>query len=620
MDDDEREVELSTISAIFPEIVLDSDNRFTASIELPVKPSNPLTVSFPASFEGPPPANTTTLPHPAIDVPDDINRDEGPVEDIERHDLRFLPSLQLNISLPEGYPAENPPRFDLSTTPAWLSRDILDSLQADGQRMWEEFGRDQVVFAYIDHLQQAAENGFGLMEESQVVEIAQEHQISLLDHNIKGTKAAFDKETFDCGICLDPKKGSVCHKMVDCEHVFCVQCLQDFYNNAITEGDITSVRCLAPNCAKERAAAQAAASKKSRKPKTQLSPSELIQIRIGHEMVTRYVNLKHKADLESDKNTIYCPRKWCQGAAKSKKHRKPEGFEIVESDNDESDTEDKIIKNRVELLSICEDCSFAFCSRCYQGWHGELVLCFPLKRGGVLTEEDQASMDYLKLHTTPCPTCAAPCQKTHGCNHMVCFRCNTHFCYLCSAWLDPGNPYRHYNTETTGCFQRLWELEAGDGDDVGIGYAGGARDHLQEQEPVMEIEEPFEIEEPDDEEFFQLPAHDEDRPPVQREGPLVFRINVPPPPPPAAPMAPALVEPHNGRGRGRGRRAGQQARAAARNRNDQGVVPPAQAANQDDMQRAWVQRFVELAMNDEEDLLDWDSDEEDHGAWEIPVR
>jgi E3 ubiquitin-protein ligase RNF14 len=154
--------------------------------------------------------------------------------------------------------------------------------------------------------------------------------------------------------------------MIDCGHVFCVQCLQDFYNNAINEGDLVSVRCLAPDCAKKRAEAQ---SSKNRKTKTQISPSELLQIPLEHDIVTRYVKLKHKADLESDKNTIYCPRKWCQGAARSKKHKKPQGFEVVDSD-DESDAEEKGKNEKFsaekDLLSVCEDCSFAFCSRCYQ--------------------------------------------------------------------------------------------------------------------------------------------------------------------------------------------------------------------------------------------------------------
>jgi E3 ubiquitin-protein ligase RNF14 len=42
--------------------------------------------------------------------------------------------------------------------------------------------------------------------------------------------------------------------------------------------------------------------------------------------------------------------------------------------------------------------------------------------------------------------------------------------------LDQENPYVHFNTPKKPCYKRLWELEAGDGDDVGIGFAGGAPD------------------------------------------------------------------------------------------------------------------------------------------------
>ena len=152
--------------------------------------------------------------------------------------------------------------------------------------------------------------------------------------------------------------------MIDCGHVFCVQCLQDFYNNAITEGHLAAVQCLTPGCAKKRGDEQVA---KGRKAKTQLTPSELIQIPLEQDVVTRYVKLKHKAELESDKNTVYCPRRWCQGAARSKKHRKPVGFEDTESDDEDDEATSKGYVAGADRLCICEDCSFAFCSRCYKG-------------------------------------------------------------------------------------------------------------------------------------------------------------------------------------------------------------------------------------------------------------
>ncbi|KAM3073456.1 hypothetical protein ACMFMG_004646 [Clarireedia jacksonii] len=644
--EDQRQEELDCVAAIFPEIEIDPENPFCASIALSVSPQNPVTVVFPAASDGTQDIRHITPPQSASsgeEGQNGINIENA----IESHQLTHLPSLHLRITLPEGYPESQPPKFELSAEPKWLPQSRLSELEGKGQHVWEELGHDLVVFAYIDHLQQSAENAFGFGEEGTILEIPQDQKISLLDFDIAAKQAAFAKETFECGVCLDPKKGSVCHRMVDCGHVFCVSCLQDFYNNAIKEGDLAAVRCLAPNCAKERAERKKSSSKKSRKPKVQLSPSELLQIPLEHEVVSRYVKLKHKAQLEKDKNTVYCPRAWCKGAAKSKKHKKPEGFEEVESSDEEEDDNGKNKKNSfvagADRLAVCEDCNYAFCSRCLQGWHGEFQICTPKREDTELTEEEKASVEYMKLHTTPCPTCAAPSQKTHGCNHMICFKCQSHFCYLCSAWLDPSNPYKHFNVETTGCYMRLWELEGGDGDDVGIGYVGGH----QRARPVEEIPEEelvvFEVEEPEPE--VEEPAAEEpgDRRELEREGPLVLRINQArgaaqaAPAVPDAPQAPRnnRVAPRGNRqNRGNGNANNRAPRVGAPAARPRAVNPqqiPRQVAPAGDLIRdpeeqnaanqAWVQRFVQMALNDEEDQIEWDSDDEDnHAAWEIPVR
>ncbi|KAK2628748.1 hypothetical protein QTJ16_001851 [Diplocarpon rosae] len=617
--EDERLEELNCIAAIYPEILVDPENQFCVSMTIPVNPTTPVKVLFPASSDG-------LLPTPPLSVKSgqEDGLGERAMGVVESQNLSYLPSLQLRITLPRAYPEHTPPSFELSTDPAWLSRAHLDELQQKGDELWEDAGRSSVVYGYIDYLQQEAENAFGFAGEGRSLEVPQDFKISLLDYDIKATQAAFEKETFDCGVCLDPKKGTACHRMIDCRHVFCVECLQDFYNNAITEGNLAAIQCLAPGCAKKRGEAQTTNGR--RKPKTQLSPSELIQIPLEQEVVTRYVKLKHKAELESDKNTVYCPRKWCQGAARSKKHRKPVGFEDAESDG-ESDAEDeRLYAAGKDRLCICEDCSFAFCSRCFQGWHGELTICTPRKDTGELTEEDKASLEYLKLHSTPCPTCASPAQKTHGCNHMICFKCHSHFCYLCSAWLPPANPYNHYNNTSSSCYYRLWELEEGDGNDVGQGFGGGVRpvelhEEGEEEEEEVELPPPM-VEEPPPIPEILEPA--ERLAPLQREGPLVLRINHIPAPPALEVPPPA----NNRRGLQR------HAQRAALNPNPRRVIRPrgAQAAGrreneaaeqaeaaQQAAQQAWVQMFVQMALNDEEDQLESD-DEEDQAAWEIPVR
>lgn len=384
---------------------------------------------------------------------------------------------------------------------------------------------------------------------------------------------------------------------------------------------MASVRCLEPGCAEERekTVRRAAESKRRKAKKTFVSPSELLQIPLEPDTVKRYVALKHKAELESDKNTVYCPRKWCQGAARSRKHKKPRDLEFAEDSEDEPDEGDQAKAKdgpKVEsLLAICEDCGFAFCSRCRHSWHGEFQYCMPKERKDEVTQEEKASMDYLKMYTTPCPTCAAPCQKTHGCNHMRCFRCRTHFCYLCSAWLNAENPYvdfpwnvacqsydltsssrrisyQHFNVQPGGsinsCFMRLWELEGGDDGDVGIGHVGG--DAMRNADAVAERLGPPHLElggaahdEVDDDTSEEADAEEapagaggppaeigpppagaqvpQDRVAVAREGPLVLRIGA------DALPAPRARPPADARGEGRGGRGGDRALRGGRGRD-----------------------------------------------------
>lgn len=512
--DDERAIELSSIAAIFPELAIDPGSPFTASLDIPVAPTAPLKILFNTHSDGrsptilSPPTNSTEQedsdPRKVLDKLTD-NTTSLP----DAHHFAHLPPLTLKITLPEGYPSQAPPLFQLSTHQSWLRSDVLQALVEDGTQLWQELGQDQVVFTYIDHLQQAAENCFGLAgDPERPVYLSNSLKITLLDYDIRAKREKFENETFSCGVCLEPKKGSVCHRLLLCSHVFCIECLKDFYNSMITEGDVDAVKCLTPNCGDDPDAklateqADPAHRAKRRKKDRTLNPSELLQIHLGLETVQRYVYLKRKKKLESDKNTIYCPRQWCQGAARSKKHPKPDNPMGDEETQSESESEDPpqykvTTKNGKEVetaypppserLAICEDCSFAFCSVCKKGWHGELLYCNPRKKAE-LNKEEKASMEYLALHTSPCPTCSAPCQKTHGCNHMCCYKCKTHFCYLCSSYLIESNPYAHFNDKKNPCYMRLWELENGDGgEDVGLRFNGGAVDeHMWDEEDMSD--------------------------------------------------------------------------------------------------------------------------------------
>lgn len=194
--EDQRDVELSTLSAIFPEIrSVDEHNPYTFVLDVPVNPSKAVTVFFPATVEGPGLApgafqNTETgAGGPSSNI-------------IDSHELAHLPAVRLQLTLPPSYPDNNPPAVTVSTSPSWLPSATAERLQNDCAALWEELGRDLVVFAYIDQIQQSADDVFGLVSDRGALEISPEHKIAVLDHDIEAKRVAFENGTFDCGVCL----------------------------------------------------------------------------------------------------------------------------------------------------------------------------------------------------------------------------------------------------------------------------------------------------------------------------------------------------------------------------------------------------------------------------------
>ncbi|KAL1601470.1 hypothetical protein SLS60_006385 [Paraconiothyrium brasiliense] len=441
--DDERTEELETLQSIYPELVL--DEPFAAHIELLVAPTTPLSITF----------------EPAQEV----------------HKVAYLPPLRLKIDLPIEYPAEAPPNVELAASPSWLPSGTVDKLVKEAHSLWEEYSGGQMLFAYISYLQEAAETTFGLSE----LTLPNSLKDELLQYSKRMKRELFDKETFDCEVCLEPKKGSVCYRMERCSHVFCVQCLQDYLNNCISEGDVNNVKCMSADCGKPMP--------NGKKKERLLSPKELLQIPLSLQAVERFAKIKRKKKIEADPTIIYCPRSWCQGAMRTDKY--PKIKDVREMDDSDSEAEEEVEttseeeqasgpeKRRVgtsgmDRLAVCEDCTLAFCKVCLASWHGDFVRCEPRDKNQ-LTEEDQASLNYIMRNTSPCPTCSVPCQKSFGCNHMTCFQCKSHFCYLCGAWLPPENPYGHFgNPKNKGCYNRLMDMVEGD---MGNGEAqfGGAR-------------------------------------------------------------------------------------------------------------------------------------------------
>lgn len=384
---DERAEELATVQSIYPELAIDPSSPYTATLDLLVAPTKPLPVTF------------------------------TPENDVQR--LGYLPALHVEIQLPAEYPSDGPPHISITTTPPWLPESSAQRLADEANVLWDEYGGGMILFAYISSLQEQAEACFGTDE----LALPASMRAELLAYSKRLKRELFDKETFDCEVCLEPKKGSACYRMERCSHVFCIACLQNYYNNCITEGAVNNVKCMSTECSKPTAG--------GKRRERLLSPKELLQIPLPREQVERYVNIKRKKKMESDPNIMFCPRSWCQGAMRSKKYPKINDVSQMDASDSEAEDEDGQAQPEVPLgpekrlvgvrgmdrLAVCEDCTLAFCVVCLSSWHGDFVRCEP-RDATQLTEEDQASLNFIMKNTSPCAYCSVPCQKSFGCKSI----------------------------------------------------------------------------------------------------------------------------------------------------------------------------------------------------------
>ncbi|KAF1364251.1 hypothetical protein EJ07DRAFT_162076 [Lizonia empirigonia] len=418
----ERAAELATLEAIYADsLIAHHENKYAGCIEVNVTLNKPLTLLCEDRLEN----------HPDV------------------HAISHLPLTGVFFELPEQYPTAAAPAVQLEAD--WIPGDVLSDLEIHVLAIWGEYSGSQVVYAYISYVQEAAESAFGLEK----LEIASSLLPQLLKHDCDTKRQVFEKGTYECGVCLDPKQGVSCHSMSDCGHVFCIECLQSYFNNAILTGSIEDKAHL-------------------------ITSRELLQIPIECPMVQRFVNLKRKKKLETDRSTVWCPREWCQGAAKGNRYPKPsaaleemgvvfeEDFVDVPTVQDEEDKADSVREQKflAGRLQICEDCEYAYCKLCKHSWHGDFDRRarsdMPSERTQV-EKDEEASLDFIRQNTTRCPKCETPVEKSEACNHMTRTWCSAHFCYLCSTYLNPKYPYGHFGQPGSFCYQRLWEGQNGEG-------------------------------------------------------------------------------------------------------------------------------------------------------------
>lgn len=266
----------------------------------------------------------------------------------------------------------------------------------------------------------------------------------ILEYNRTRSEKEFQRNIYSCQICFDDKPGSQCMEFMGCGHIFCRECVATFFEVTIKDGNVHGLICPEKGCKSEALQSQI---------------SELV----SPELFARYDELLLNSALDEMEDIVYCPRKTCQY---------PVTYE------------------REEQMARCAHCSYTFCTLCRMTYHG-VERCRLKNSSGLIAEYEAATKErklflekkygsktirdmietsyseqWIRGNSKACPHCSAAIEKSDGCNKMICWKCNCFFCWICQTRLNPSNPYNHFNSPNSGCFQMLFHgVEDDDSED-----------------------------------------------------------------------------------------------------------------------------------------------------------
>ncbi|XP_077305797.1 E3 ubiquitin-protein ligase RNF14-like isoform X1 [Lithobates pipiens] len=205
----------------------------------------------------------------------------------------------------------------------------------------------------------------------------------ILDFDESQQKKCFDSKQFLCDICFSEKLGSDCTYFKDCSHVYCDNCLRDYFEIQIRDGQVHALYCPEPKC-------------------TSVATPAQVKKLVGEELFGRYDRLLLKSTLEMMTDVVYCPRLSCQTPVM----QEPGG-----------------------TMGICTSCQYAFCTLCMMTYHG-LSKCkgsepmdptseeptdpgpkrYRGKAGRMRKIREQESKTWITVNCKKCPSCAANIQ------------------------------------------------------------------------------------------------------------------------------------------------------------------------------------------------------------------
>ncbi|XAR72845.1 Ubiquitin--protein ligase [Bertholletia excelsa] len=250
-----------------------------------------------------------------------------------------------------------------------------------------------------------------LVEKGKASLFAEAGVIVVEDHDLDSLLSS----TVMCNICIEDVPCAEATKM-DCGHIFCNNCWTEHFIVKINDGQSKRIRCMAHQC------------------------NAICDESVVRNLVSRrHPDLAEKFDrflvesyIEDNKMV-----KWCPSA--------PHCGNAI----------------RVEEDEFCEvecSCGLQFCFSCLAEAHSPCS-CSMWELWTKKCRDESETVNWITVHTKPCPKCHKPVEKNGGCNLVSCI-CGQAFCWLCGGATGRDHTWSHISGHSCGRYKEDQEKKA----------------------------------------------------------------------------------------------------------------------------------------------------------------
>ncbi|XP_044508820.1 probable E3 ubiquitin-protein ligase ARI2 [Mangifera indica] len=202
-----------------------------------------------------------------------------------------------------------------------------------------------------------------------------------------GSSLSFSSEVM-CDICMEEVSADTATKM-DCGHCFCNECWTGHFIVKINEGQSRRIRCMAHKC-------------------NAICDESVVRNLVSKkhpDLAEKFDRFLLESYIEDNKMVKWCPSTpHCGNAI------------------------------RVEEDEFCEvecACGLQFCFSCLSEAHSPCS-CLMWELWAKKCRDESETVNWITVHTKPCPKCHKPVEKNGGCNLVSCI-CGQAFCWLCGG-------------------------------------------------------------------------------------------------------------------------------------------------------------------------------------------